>query len=153
MDNIKKILVICTGNSCRSPMAEGFLREYLKPADEFEIISAGISTPGGIGPTSETVSVMQEEGIDISSYISTPFQDELAQAADLILVMADMHKSYILERVPAAGDKTFLFKEFADIKEGSSNVVDPICQPLSVYKSVKEDIKKASLEIMRKIKE
>lgn len=154
MGRIKKILIVCTGNSCRSPMAEGFLKKHLRPEDGFEIISVGISAiAGGLNPAQEAIEAMKEEGIDISSYIAKPFLRNLAKSADIILAMADIHKEFILEKLPEVKDKLYLFKEFAETADADKDIIDPIGQPLSVYRSVKEEIKKASTEIAKRIEE
>ena len=154
MGKIKKILIVCTGNSCRSPMAEGFLKRHLRPEDGFEIISVGIlAAVGGLNPTQEAIEVMKEEGIDISSYITKPFSADLAKSADIILVMADIHREFILEKLPEVEDKVHLFKEFAQTAEADREIRDPIGQPISAYRAVKEEIKVASVEIVRKIRE
>ncbi|NQT95967.1 MAG: low molecular weight protein arginine phosphatase [Candidatus Omnitrophica bacterium] len=151
MAAIKRILVVCTGNACRSPMAEGFLKQYLKPENGFEVISAGISAIAGLVPTPEAVEVMKEEDIDISSYSSNPFSEEFAKAADIILVMSKMHKELISERLPEARDKVCLYKEFAKI-EDKNGVDDPIGQSIAVYRRVRDEIRKATLKIVEKIK-
>ena len=153
MAKIKKILVLCTGNSCRSPMAEAFLREYLKSKGEFEVISAGITAMDGFPPTPETIEVMKEEGIDISTTFSKPFSPFLAKAADIILVMSDTHRDFLLKKVPELKAKVHLYKEFAQNMDTGREVPDPIGQPLSFYKTVRDQIKNASIEIVRRITE
>jgi len=134
-------------------MAEGFLKKYLTPEDGFEIISAGISAAGGFKPAPETIEVMKEDDIDISSYASKPFLKNFAKAADVILVMADIHKEFILRESPEFKDKICLFKEFADSPDIDKDMADPIGQPISVYRRVKEEIKRASIKIAERIKE
>jgi protein-tyrosine-phosphatase len=151
MDGIKKILVVCTGNACRSPMAEGFLKKHLKGENGFEIISAGTAAICGFNPTPEAVEVMREEGIDISRYISTPFSLPLAEAVDIILVMSQRHKDFILHNTPALKDKVFLYRDFAGITDQNKDIVDPIGQPLSTYKTVRDQIKQATEAIVRKL--
>ena len=126
MDNIRKILVVCTGNACRSPMAEGFLKKYFSAEDGFEITSAGIFTTGGMPPTPTAVQVMSEQDVDISGYLSTAFDKAVARAADLILVMSDMHKDFVREKVFGIDKKRFLYKEFAGTICTNKNIDDPI---------------------------
>lgn len=152
MARIKKILVVCTGNACRSPIAEAFLRKYLKPEEDFEIISTGISALSGLAPTPEAIEAMEEKGIDISLYMSTPFSKEFAKKADIILVMGNIHKAFILEVLPEVKDKIHFYKEFAGIEDSEKEILDPIGQPISVYRKVRDEIKKASIEIAHKIK-
>ena len=152
MTSIKKILVVCTGNACRSPMAEGFLKKYLKTEEGFVVLSAGMSATDGFMPTNEAVEVMSENDIDISFYRTKPFSKAFAQSADIILVMSGVHKDFILNMMPEAKDKVFLYNEFAGIKGGSEDIEDPIGQPLSTYKVVRDRIKQATEAIAKRIR-
>jgi protein-tyrosine phosphatase len=133
-------------------MAEGFLKKDLKPDDGFIIISAGISTVGGLGPTPEAIEVMKEDNIDILLHTSKPFTKALAEAADIILVMSAIHKQFIMDKFPELKDKVYLYKEYADMKEDSLEIVDPIGQPISIYKQVRDEIKRVSLKIIQKLR-
>jgi protein-tyrosine-phosphatase len=151
MGGIKKILVVCTGNACRSPMAEGFLKKYLKAEDGFEIISAGISAAGGSSPTNEAVEAMKAECIDISGYVSRSFSADLGRSADIILVMSEMHKNFIINNNPDLRDKVFLYKEFSEIVCQDKNIDDPVGQPLLIYEAIRDQIKQATEAIVRKL--
>ena len=151
MKNIKKILVVCTGNACRSPMAEGFLRKELSQNEGFIVKSAGISAADGMKPTPYAVDVMKDEGIDISGYLSSVLSKEFAKAADVILVMTKAHKDIIVDIMPDVKDKTSLYNEFANL-DNNTDVEDPIGKPLLVYKDVCNKIKKASQQIVKKLK-
>ena len=152
MGKIYKILIICTGNSCRSPMAEGFLKSYLSPEDGYEIRSAGISAIDGAHSTAEAIEVMLQEKINISSSRSKPLTKELAREADIILAMAQAHKLFITQNMPEFKEKVFLYKEFAGINQESQDIQDPIGAPLDLYRKVKEEIKRATLLIIERIK-
>lgn len=78
----KKVLFVCTGNSARSQMAEGFLRAY--GGGRVEALSAGIE-PRGLNPAA--VEVMREKGVDISSHRSTAFSEDLARAMDYVITV------------------------------------------------------------------
>ncbi|QKX07570.1 arsenate reductase ArsC [Aquimarina sp. TRL1] len=88
---MKKILVLCTGNSCRSQMAEGYLRHFAKEATT--IYSAGVETHG-VNP--RAISIMKEDGIDISSHTSNNLDEYLDITFDYILTVCDNAK----ERCP-----------------------------------------------------
>jgi protein-tyrosine-phosphatase len=152
MSNIKKILVVCTGNACRSPMAEGFLKKHFKAEDGFEIVSAGIFATDGLAPTPDAILVMNEQGIDISAYSSTAFSSTLANAADLVLVMAEEHKNFVIKAAPGIDKKVFLYKEFAGADSENKNIIDPIGQSVIVYRSVRNEIRDLTQEIIRRIK-
>lgn len=146
MNKIKSVLFVCTGNSCRSIMAEGLLRKYLKDAgkDDIEVHSAGIMPVGGMTPTSETIEVMKKEGVDVSEYRSRYLTAEMIRKADLILVMESFHKNEVLNRVPEASAKTFLLKEFGNTAEQNPlrlGVKDPIGKPIEDYRHALVTIK------------
>lgn len=150
--SIKKILVVCTGNACRSPMAEAFLKKYLRPEDGFVVLSAGVSAISGLTPTGLAVEVMKEEQIDILPYRTKPFSRAFAQASDIILVMSGVHRDFILNEMPEANDKVFLYNEFAGIPKVNNDIEDPIGQSLSVYRSVRDQIKQATEAIVNRIR-
>lgn len=79
-----KILFLCTGNSCRSQMAEGLMRHLA--GDRFQIFSAG-TDPSGVHPLS--IAVMQEIGIDISGHTSDPIDKYLAAGIDIVITVCD----------------------------------------------------------------
>jgi protein-tyrosine-phosphatase len=152
MKEPKKILVLCTANVCRSPIAEGFLKKYLTKEEGFEIVSAGVYSEADLAPSPESITVMKEEGIDISSYLSKKFPKDFAKEADLILVMSESHKDYVIRKLPEAKDKVYLYTEFAGTDADMMDIIDPIGQPVNVYRLVKEQIKMATVKIVKKIK-
>ncbi len=129
----KKILLVCTGNTCRSPMAEGWLRRYFLDeglADSFEVISCGTTAFSGVPPSEEAIEVMREEGIDISVKRSRPLNDELLFQSDIIFVMTEAHKDYILERAPEVSGKIHIL-----------DIPDPIGMEKEAYRRVFEAMK------------
>ena len=96
------VLFVCTGNTCRSPMAEALFRKHLAQkrgvaADELEelgyrVLSAGTSAFGGSGASEEAVEVMSERGCDIESHVSRPLSMELLEEADRIYALTTSHQ-------------------------------------------------------------
>jgi protein-tyrosine-phosphatase len=162
---IKTILFVCTGNTCRSAMAEGIFKKMLKERTEddtrFNIISAGIFALQGMRPTSEAIKVMVEQGVDISRQIATQVQEDLVKKADIILVMSNTHKDYIRTKFTFAQDKIYLIKEFAQIGEFKSiqktyenyEIVDPLGRPIEFYRIVARELKENLEKILGKILE
>ena len=156
---INTVLFVCTGNTCRSVMAEGIFKKMLKERAEdntrLNIISAGIFALSGISPTSEAISVMFEQGIDISQHHAQELQEELIKKADKILVMTNEHKEYIHKEFPFAQNKTFLLKKFTLNNKSESNqnneknyeIIDPIGRKIEFYRIVARELKK-NLEII-----
>ncbi len=84
---MKKILVLCTGNSCRSQMAEGYLRHFAK--DKAEIFSAGVETHG-VNP--KAIQFMKEDGIDISKHTSNNIDEYMGVDFDFVITVCDNAK-------------------------------------------------------------
>lgn len=147
MGKINSVLIVCAGNSCRSPMAEGLLKKYLKDMGKHHIRveSAGVVAVDGFSPTDKTIEVMKEHGIDISYFKSKQLTVERIKRADVILVMEPGQKDLVKMMVTAAADKTFLLKEFGRNGRTSypedPSVPDPMGKPIEYYKLSFEIIK------------
>ena len=111
---VSHILLVCTGNICRSPMAEGFLRQLLQErgASTVRLSSAGVYSWDDSPATAEAVRALEERGIDISSHVARRLTRALVEEADLVLAMASDHRDAVQRMVPAAADRTFTIKEF-----------------------------------------
>ncbi len=108
-----RILFVCTGNTCRSPLAEGLLRIRVHQEGlAAEVRSAGVSAVTG-GPISRnSASLLQEAGFK-ESISSLAIQESEVNWADLILTMTMGHKRTVIQRFPSAIEKTFTLKEYA----------------------------------------
>jgi len=129
------VLFVCTGNTCRSPMAEGALRSLLesKRPDKFEVISAGTIGASGYPATMYAVEAAKLRGADISSHQSQPLTNRLVDSVDLILGMTSSHVDQVLRLADDARSKTYLFKNFPDSDLQGEGVDDPIGQSLERY--------------------
>lgn len=137
-----RILIVCTGNTCRSPMAEGILKKKLSDAGEdgVWVSSAGTSGLIGAAASKEAVTAAKSFGVDISSHKSSSLSKQLLQKANIILVMTEVHRQLILEALPEAKSKTFLLSNFSssDIEE----IPDPIGASQDEYMRCTEMITK-----------
>jgi protein-tyrosine phosphatase len=114
------ILVVCSGNICRSPIAEGLLRRALER--RLGAAAPSVSSAGTIGfvgnpATPEAVAAAAERGVDISAHLARRLTDAMIEQADLLVCMAAEHREEIDERVPDAADRTFTLKELTRLLE------------------------------------
>jgi L-threonylcarbamoyladenylate synthase len=145
------ILFVCTGNSCRSPMAEYLFKKYLAeklvcPVDALEqkgyiIRSAGTMGLVGFPATDEAVNACLAKGVDISAHRSSALTRQLIEQSDLIYVMSQAHGQAVVEICLEAAEKCMLLAEDRDI-------ADPIGQSQSIYDSCADLIDNAVKKII-----
>lgn len=109
---IRNILFVCTGNTCRSPMAEGMLRDLIdKQGLQIQVHSAGVSANEGLSISEHTARILKDKGI-ANQLTSKAVTEQGIEAADLILTMTTSHKRYLIERFPQIVDKAYTLKEY-----------------------------------------
>lgn len=127
---IANILFVCTGNTCRSPMAEGILKQLAeKSGIELNVRSAGIAAAQGAGMSRHAVAILEKQGIrrEHSAQSATA---KLIDWADLILTMTVSHKRAVIQAQPQAIDKIHLLKEYV---EDNPAVLSSIAESESFY--------------------
>jgi len=134
-----KILFVCSGNTCRSPLAEAITRRLLDTAgrSDVEVSSAGTSAWDGSPASDGALLVGMERGLDLSQHRSRLLSAEIINEADLILVMSPSHLSRVKELDPDA--KAHLLAGFASGREGRS-VQDPFGGDLAAYRDTVDDL-------------
>ncbi len=141
---MRNVLFVCTGNICRSPMAQGLFANLVRGRRDIEVTSAGIGAVGGQPPSPHSVEVMAEIGLDIRNIRSKPLMADLVRKADFIFVMTYGHLDSMLLLFPSAAEKTFLLREFeTDLPVMEREVSDPIGQSRETYRECREQIREA----------
>src|SRR5580700_2643039 len=147
---MKTILFVCTGNICRSPMAEGIFRHIMKGRRDFQVLSAGIGAVEGQPPSPYAVQAVRELGIDISKQRSRMLTAGLVQEADYIFGMTHSHVDTVFLLYPKAAEKTFLLREFDDTLDVfEKDISDPIGGSYEVYTYCRDQIEQGITTLMR----
>jgi RpiB/LacA/LacB family sugar-phosphate isomerase len=138
---MKTILFVCTGNVCRSPMAEALFRRAVAGRNDYKVMSAGLGAAEGQPPSSFAVQAMQELGLDISSLRSRAVTAQLAQEADYIIGMTHSHVETVVTLYPQVAEKAFLLREFDEALDTfEKDIGDPIGASYDVYLKCRDQI-------------
>ncbi len=148
------ILIVCTGNTCRSPMGEVIGRNILakkigcadNEIDEHGVMitSAGIAAMAGGQASPQGIEVMKKINLDLTSHSSQPVSEQMVRHADLILTMTRGHREALLSQWPEAASRTEV------LRLDGKDVADPIGESVSEYQRCAEQIRK---ELESRIKE
>ncbi len=122
---MRTILLLCTGNVCRSPMAEGLMREYFPT---YEIFSAGLCASDGAAADPLAIELMWQAGIDISAHRARNLASWMMREADLVLTMDTQQRRYVAQRFPATCHKLSRLGEHDDL-----DIPDPCGQGLPAF--------------------
>src|SRR5690242_2356396 len=147
---MKTILFVCTGNVCRSPMAEGLFRHAVKGRGDFRAFSAGVGAIEGQPPSGYAVQALQELGVDISAHRSRMLTADAVNQADYIFGMTHGHVDAINLLYPQATEKTFLLREFdetLDIFE--KDIPDPIGGSYEIYLDSRDQIEQGIASMLK----
>ena len=146
-----RILFVCTGNTCRSPLAEALARKVIieRALSEIEVLSAGTSAWDGAPASDGALLVGMERNLDLSPHRAQTLTRELIQDADLVLAMGPHH----LERIEALGGtgRSYLITDFASRGANIRPVNDPIGGELELYRSTADELEQEVRRVFERI--
>jgi protein-tyrosine phosphatase len=140
---MKKILVVCEGNICRSPMAQGVLASALP---QVRVGSAGIHALSGMPADPTAVRLMQHRGIDITKHRAVQLTRSLCLDTELVLVMSSDQRKSVEDEYPVARGRVFRLGEFNEL-----DVPDPYRHEERVFKEVLQLIEDSAREWLKRI--
>lgn len=133
------VVMVCTANQCRSPMAEHLLKRRLGPGSRWKVISAGTAAIPGIRASRSSIDAMAEIGVDISAHKSRALTEELVDAARIIITMTRSQRDEIVHCYPRSLDRVFTLKSISgDSPDG--DVQDPVGMSDNYYCRTRNEI-------------
>ncbi|WEK53981.1 MAG: low molecular weight protein arginine phosphatase [Candidatus Cohnella colombiensis] len=127
---MKRILIVCTGNTCRSPMAEEMLRDLAARSGKLlEVRSAGVATQDGLTISAHAATTLRRRSLNASG-CSTAISNREIEWAELILTLTSSHKRAIVQMYPEAIAKTYTLKEYA---LSGDQVMDDVAEAQRLY--------------------
>ena len=132
------ILFVCTGNTCRSPMAEGLFLKAAAGRNDLTASSAGVAASKGSPASRETLKALKKRGAELTNFASRQVTEKILSDASHVFAMTEGHLAALENRFPSHADKFFLVREFSGItdKRQGLDVPDPIGMGTAAYEEV-----------------
>ncbi|ENQ3107077.1 protein tyrosine phosphatase [Bacillus sp. 491mf] len=142
---MKRVLFVCTGNTCRSPMAEALLHHHGK--EQFDVQSAGVFAEVGTDASLHAKNALEEKGISIA-HSSKLVTAELLEWSDVVLTMTAGHRQLLLAHHPEISEKVHTFYKF--VEGTNKDISDPFGGSLAIYKATLEEMEQLVQTLVKK---
>ncbi len=140
---MKKIIYICTGNICRSPMAHWYMQKKvidLGIQEEYLIDSCGTNAQSGQPATKNAIEVIYEYGVDMKKHRSKYIDEINLGDYDLIICLTESHKNFVLYMYPNIKDRIYTLKEYVNKDKEYKDIDDPWGFDINVYRTCAKEI-------------
>lgn len=148
------LLVVCTANICRSPMAAALLQHALKaqpePLRSIQVVSAGVAARSNEPASENSVIALKKVGIDLSNHSSRPLTQQLLDNAIAVICMTESHRAMIQLQAEPPPQHVYLIREF--LPGGDKEIPDPYGGPLKVYEQCRDEMVEAIPSIVAFLK-
>jgi protein-tyrosine-phosphatase len=149
------VLILCTANICRSPMAEGLLAHALaaqpEPLKSIKVVSAGVSARPNEPVSEYSVVALKKVGIDIAGHKARAMSRDLLDGAIAVFGMTESHRAMVQLRAAPAPQHLYLFREFLP-KPAHPEIPDPYGGPLKLYEAARDEMVEAVPSIVEFLK-
>jgi protein-tyrosine-phosphatase len=149
LTSAKNVLFVCTGNTCRSPMAEGLFRKALGSRQGWIVRSAGVAASVGSKESRDTAKVLSDRAASLQGFRSQQICEQLIEEADAVFAMTLGHLSALEYDFPDHTDKFYLLGDFVDDPALAGDVPDPIGQGSRAYQEVAKVLEAAFPGVLR----
>lgn len=149
-----KIMFVCTGNTCRSAMADGLAKKIIKEKNlNIQVYSAGTFAMTGEHASYNSVAIMKEYDVDIALHEATNIEESNIQNMDLILCATKNHKSELISRYNNLKEKIYTMKEYAELDNNQTDmdIKDPWGYNINTFRICAAEISLCIDKIIEKI--